>query len=161
MKPNRKSIRQASPATIRISPRWKDALKQKCLSAARQKRSKRVAERRQASPVLNVQHSNDHNQILDEGAMDSSPSQGANRALIQEQFQATGVAVISSSFNQGNDFHTPQFTLVDTKLEEFRRSQLGTNLFSQGGEMDGTYITEEDLFSLMIEIEEELQRDEG
>jgi hypothetical protein len=156
MKPNRKSIRQASPATVRISPQWKDALKQKCLNAARQKRSKRVAQRRQPSPALNLQNPDDRNKTVG-GSLDSSP--GATRALIQEQFQATGVAVISSSVDPGNDFHTPQFTLVDnSKLEALRRSQPGTNLFP---EKDGTYITEDDLFSLMVEIEEELQRDEG
>jgi hypothetical protein len=38
---------------------------------------------------------------------------------------------------------------------------MGANLFSEDGENDTTYITEEDLYSLMVEIEEELQRDEG
>ena len=152
MKPNRRSIRQASEATIRLSPQWKDDLKQKCLKAARQKRSKRVAQSRQASPALNLHTPTGRNS-----------TQGGNRAMIQEQFQATGVSVVSSSFeDQSSAFHTPPFTLVDTKkLNALRSPQMGANLFPEDGENDETYITEEDLYSLMVEIEEELQRDEG
>jgi len=155
MKPNRKSIRQASPATL--SPQWKDNLKQKCLKAARQKRSKRVAQNRQASPALNLQSLNLHTPT------GHNSTQGDTRALIQEQFQATGVSVVSSSFeDQSSAFHTPPFTLVDTqKSNALRSPQMSANLFPEDGEKDRTYITEEDLYSLMVEIEEELQRDEG
>jgi len=174
MKPiiQRQSIRQPSPATIRLSPQWKDALKQKCLERARQKRNNRVAQNRQTSPTASSSsspgvHSYPSIQIQ------STPTAGTAREFIQEQLQATGVAVLStpsSSFHtSSNTFRTPNnannpcvYTTPVGGFSHYSHSESDTALFLQHGRNETeNYITEEDLDGFIEEIEKELQEDEG
>jgi hypothetical protein len=160
---HRQSIRQTSKraSNNRISPQWKDALKQKCLERAREKRDQRIALHRQSSPIQ-------QNMNLSEFDFDGNDAKGVEnnrdectRSIIENQLQATGITVVSSS-PQNDDravnFCTP---IRGGKFDDEDAIMYRPNLFPEIGIHDGTYITEEELFSLMNEIEEEIHRDEG
>jgi len=158
---HRQSIRQMTAKTSnnRISPQWKDALKQKCLERAREKRDQRIALNRKYSPTQSMVCSEFESHGNGRGIENDSNDE-CTRSMIQNQLEATGVTVISSSQNDDDmddvNFCTPvRGTFIDDSIEMYR-----PNLFPDIGIHDGTYITEEELFSLMNEIEEEIQREE-
>ena len=136
MKPirnNRRSIKQRSPASDRFSPEWKDEFKKKCLERARQQRSKNIAKRRESSF--------------------SSPSTPMTNtaSLIQEQLKVSGTTVVSNNFG----YTTPVKYSYPT-AQNWNKAQSMTD------DTDAVdYITEEELFALMQEVEEDLKRDEG
>ncbi|GFH46167.1 hypothetical protein CTEN210_02641 [Chaetoceros tenuissimus] len=135
MKPirnNRRNIKQRSPANDRFSPEWKDEFKKKCLERARQQRSKNIAKRRESSF--------------------SSPSTPMTNtaSLIQEQLKVSGTTVVSNNFG----YTTPVKYSYPT-AQNWNKAQSMTD------DTDAVdYITEEELFTLMQEVEEDLKRDE-
>jgi hypothetical protein len=92
-----------------------------------------------------------------------SSNDGCMRSIIQNQLQATGVTVISSLQNDDMDsnFCTPIRSKFEDQNDDENTTMHSFNLFPDIGIHDGTYITEEELFSLMNEIEEEMHREEG
>lgn len=133
MKPIRNNRRNIKQRSPGFSPEWKDEFKKRCLERARQQRSKNIAKRRESSF--------------------SSPSTPMTNtaSLIQEQLKVSGTTVVSNTFG----YTTPVKYSYPT-AQNWNKAQSMTD------DTDAVdYITEEELFALMQEVEEDLKRDEG
>lgn len=167
---HRQSIRQKTPATKRMLPEWKDALKRSCIERARHKRNNQIALKRSNATGASFSTNamcNDH--VM----MQSTPQvRGAARNLIQEQLDATGIAVIPTPLSHAqNEYLTPaNGTCINDRLirpapgslTQFSPMGSQTNLFPDdvNKESEGNYcITQEEYHALIDEIEEELQND--
>lgn len=121
---HRQSIRQQSTpssSSKRLSPAWKDALKQRCLQRARQKRNNRIALSRSSSaaipttkpnaPLSNNSSTMYNNEGNDEMMMMQSSTTAEcgedARSWIQEHLHATGIAVMPSTSNNTSTTYTP------------------------------------------------------
>ena len=184
---HRKSIRQSNAATRRMSPEWKDVIKRNCLERARQKRSKITAKNRTPNTKSSAYSrvSGGTLPIPMQLQMQSAPPAGEEaRNLIEEQLHATGVAILPSpshSLSQSsmqttntNAYSTPTngngsyinngpILQLAPGLPCYSHTGIGsnTNLFGTKPKDDKNYITEEEFYALVDEIEEELQNEYG
>lgn len=148
----------SSPSSSSSSP-WKDAFKQKCLQRARQKRQERLHSKRIRLPPPSCSVQDDQEMSNKTTFMSSSLEA---QELIQEELQrhytpSSQHAPLHSFFQTPpvqrqpsmHTFHN-QETISNVTMGEYRDSENG----------DHHHIfNEEELFQLMQEVEDELQRE--
>jgi len=150
---------------------WKDNLRKKCLEKARKRRLEKLCEARRQTGVVLFQSDN-NNSLSSASPADSGLSNEA-RSILRESLNVGEVSLHSSPhspdsivtpphyINQPSikhGFHTPIHTTSgsDNKGFVYHTPIEGHSYVSN----DGYQISEQELLSLMYEVEEELQREE-
>jgi len=216
---HRQSIRQSPKNHCKALPSWKDALKEKCLERAREKRKDTLRKRRSPSSMENDSSNSFPYNSGNFGSIRSirTPnSLDTARQVVQEQLFENGVQVYSSAAPKSNLMYTtpikddilpnalfhfsplpmtspsfvknkttpssgdssmvnqvPPFSCTTLQTTKNRAATMrkngsmihGVNLFvdensNRSGENEKNFISEEELYELMQEVEEELCREQ-
>jgi hypothetical protein len=139
---------------------WKEKLRKECLEKARRKRMEALSRARQASGTTTKIHFQNGTPVR----CGSSPAVvNEARSIVQESLSAGQVSIVPAtpSRNSGNAAISASATKFSTPLRPtISRFAYQTPIDRHSYvESDGLFISEGEMFSLMHEVEEELQRE--
>jgi hypothetical protein len=144
------------------SPAWRQALKQSCLDRARKNRREAVLRSRGLSPTgTGASKANNAGTLSFTplkaaiASMASPPPRGDAKALVEEELRAKGVSVFSTP-QPGGLGSVPKYGMAKTLFAGTERSsnQMVEDMVDHAISMDEVY-------ALMRDVEEELQREEA
>lgn len=148
------------------SPAWRQALKQSCLDRARKNRREAVLRSRGLSPTgTGASKANNAGALSFTplkaaiAGMASPPPKGDAKALVEEELRAKGVSVFSTP-QPGGQGSVPQYGMAKTLFA----GTAGSNNTMMEDEADHAYehaISMDEVYALMRDVEEELQREEA
>lgn len=162
---HRPSIKQNTRSIVRDITKWKDTLKQKCLDRVRQRRTQRVQEMRNSSSLSGAnavqdQHNNktEANSSVRETIHHVNARDILNEQLMEDSLHLRVVTTPQRRQLMNNNTtrnNTPNS--ADSRMLFFSPVSSSTHF----DDIDEMYcITEEDFFSLMDELDEELKKEE-
>lgn len=159
---HRPNIRQKSISGGKNGVPWKDSLKQKCLDRVRQRRTRRFEEMRNARTVTLNRHGQiDLDDSIDSEVGHEEPTQRTsardllNEQLMEESLHLRVCSTPQHHLSADNTGTTP--TSSGERMLFFSPVSTNTNI----EDVDDMYcMTEEELFTLMKELDEEIQKEE-
>ncbi len=171
--PHRQSVKQR-PAPLGSSsnpvgtpsPGWRQALKQSCLDRARKNRREAVLRSRGLSPTGTGASKVNNAGTLSFtplkaaiAGMTSPPPKGDAKTLVEEELMAKGVSVFSTP-QPGGQGSVPQYGMAKTLFAgaESSRNAMMEDKADHGYEHA---ISMDEVYALMRDVEEELQREEA
>lgn len=162
---HRPSIRQSTRPTVRDVTKWKDTLKQKCLDRVRKRRTLRVQEMRNSNRLSSAnagQDQNDDRIETDSSVIENNHHINA-RDILNQQLMEDSLHLRVVTTPQRRQLMDSNSTTRNTPNSADSRMLFFSPVSSSNNfdEIDEMYcITEEDFFSLMEELDEELEKEE-